>query len=80
MVLSDLGSKITQALKNMSRQTVIDKEVVNQLLKEIGNALIAADVDVKLVLNLRKNILGNIDLNQINKRREIEKVTKTNEK
>eukprot|EP01091_Cochliopodium_minus_P013692 TRINITY_DN4465_c1_g1_i1.p1 TRINITY_DN4465_c1_g1~~TRINITY_DN4465_c1_g1_i1.p1 ORF type:complete len:486 (+),score=172.71 TRINITY_DN4465_c1_g1_i1:52-1509(+) len=72
MVLSDLGSKLTKALHNMSRQTVIDKEVVNQLLKEIGNALISADVDVKLVLNMRKNIMNNINLDQINKRREIE--------
>lgn len=80
MVLSELGSRITNALRNMSRQTVIDKDVVNNLLKEIGNALIAADVDVKLVLNLRKNIMSNIDLDQFNKRREIEKVCKKKKK
>lgn len=46
MVLAELGGKITRALANMRNSTVIDEAVVDEMLKEIGNALIAADVQV----------------------------------
>lgn len=74
MVLEELGVKIRTALGKIHNQILIDKEVINQLLKEIGNALIASDVDINLVVKLRKTILEKIDLHQINKRRHIEKV------
>ena len=78
MVLAELGNKITNALRNMANSTVIDKEVVDDMLKEIGNALMAADVEFKLVLKLRKNLSQKINLEEmaagLNKRRLIQQV------
>jgi signal recognition particle subunit SRP54 len=76
MVLAELGSKITHALRNMSNSTVIDKEVVDAMLKEISNALMAADVQFNLVLKLRKNILDKVKIDDmaagLNKRKIIQ--------
>jgi signal recognition particle subunit SRP54 len=75
MVLFELGSQITGALSKMNNKTVIDQDAVNQLLKEIGNALIQADVDVGLVLKLRGNMQRKLDLDKmagaLNKRKII---------
>ncbi len=56
MVLADLGKRLTTALRNMTNSTVIDEEVLNEMLKELCAALLESDVNVKLVSNLRKNI------------------------
>lgn len=56
MVLADLGKRLTTALRNMTNSTVIDEEVLNEMLKELCAALLESDVNVKLVANLRKNI------------------------
>jgi len=77
MVLAELGSKIARALVNMKNNTVIDETVVDEMLKEIGNALVTADVNVSLVLKLRKNIKATINLEDmaggLNKRKIIQK-------
>jgi len=77
MVLAELGSKITRAISNLQRQTVIDDTVVDEMLKEIGNALIASDVNFQLVLKLRKNIKAAINITELaaglNKRKIIQK-------
>ncbi|KAL6080529.1 Signal recognition particle [Balamuthia mandrillaris] len=76
MVLAELGSKITSALREMSNSTVIDKEVVDAMLKEIGNALMAADVQLSLVVKLRKNLSSKLKIDEmaagLNKRRIIQ--------
>lgn len=78
MVLADLGNKITKAIANLRNTTIIDEEVVDEMLKEIGNALIAADIQFQLVLKLRKNIKSKINLADmpagLNKRKIIQKV------
>jgi hypothetical protein len=78
MVLAELGAKITNAIRTMTSKTVIDEETVDAMLKEIGTALLSADVNVRLVATLRKNIKASIDFDQmasgINKRRVIQKV------
>lgn len=56
MVLTDIGSRIAGALKKMTEATVIDQAVIDDLLKEICNALINADVNTKLVLEVRGNL------------------------
>ena len=77
MVLADLGRRISGALHKMSTATVIDEDVLNEMLKEIGNALMEADVNIKLVMKLRKNITNVIDFEEmaagLNKRRIIQK-------
>jgi len=77
MVLAELGSKITRAISNLQRVTVIDEAVLDEMLKEIGNALVASDVKISMVLELRKNIKKAINLTElaagVNKRKLIQK-------
>ncbi len=60
MVLAELGTRITNALRSVGSKTVIDKEAVDAMLKEIGNALVAADVNFKLVMTMRSNLLAKL--------------------
>uniref|UniRef100_A0A674MGQ0 Signal recognition particle 54 kDa protein n=1 Tax=Takifugu rubripes TaxID=31033 RepID=A0A674MGQ0_TAKRU len=55
MVLADLGRKITSALRSLSNATIINEEVLNAMLKEVCAALLEADVNIKLVKQLREN-------------------------
>ncbi|CAD7695339.1 unnamed protein product [Ostreobium quekettii] len=77
MVLAELGSKISRALQQMSNATLIDEAVLNACLKEIGNALMQADVKVDLVIGLRGNIKKRVNMEEmaagLNKRKIIEK-------
>jgi len=56
MVLQELGGKLTAALQKMQSVTVISEEVLDKMLKDISAALLEADVNVKVVLQLRKAI------------------------
>jgi len=76
MVLADLGRKITTALRSLSNATVINEEVLEAMLKEICTALLEADVNVKLVGRLRKNVRAAVDFEDmaagLNRRRIIQ--------
>uniref|UniRef100_A0A672IBM7 Signal recognition particle 54 kDa protein n=1 Tax=Salarias fasciatus TaxID=181472 RepID=A0A672IBM7_SALFA len=76
MVLADLGRKITSALRSLSNATIINEEVLNAMLKEVCAALLEADVNIKLVKQLRENVKSAIDLEEmasgLNKRRMIQ--------
>lgn len=76
MVLADLGRKITSALRALSNATVINEEVLNAMLKEICAALLEADVNIRLVKQLRENVRSVIDFEEmaggLNKRRMIQ--------
>ncbi|EFA81136.1 signal recognition particle 54 kDa subunit [Heterostelium album PN500] len=78
MVLADLGNQISSALANMSNSTIINEETIDTLLKEVGNALSRADVSLKLIIQMRKNIKEQLKLDAmaagLNKRRIIKKV------
>ncbi|ODV90109.1 hypothetical protein CANCADRAFT_31167 [Tortispora caseinolytica NRRL Y-17796] len=65
MVLADLGSRLTDAISNLSKTNVVDQEFVESILKEVCNALLASDVNVQLVVGLRKNIRAKINLAEI---------------
>ena len=80
MVLADLGSKITGAIKSLGRTAIVDDEQIDACLKEIAAALLQSDVNVKLVLSLRTSIRNSIKLNEstsssgvINKQKVIQK-------
>ncbi|KAK2523832.1 Srp54 [Columba guinea] len=60
MVLADLGRKITSALRSLSNATIINEEVLNAMLKEVCTALLEADVNIKLVKQLRENVKSNV--------------------
>ena len=76
MVLADLGRKITSALRSLGNATIINKEVLDGLLKDICTALLEADVNIKLVKQLRENVRSVIDFDEmaagLNKRRMIQ--------
>ena len=65
MVLFDLGNRITGALRNLSNKSVVDQEAIDEMLKEIGNALLAADVNLKQVLTMRQNIKAKVNLEEM---------------
>lgn len=77
MVLESLGGRITGALRRMTNSTVIDEAALSELLKEIARALLEADVNVRAVQKLRKNVMEQVKLDEIpaglNKRKLIQK-------
>lgn len=62
----------------MTNASTIDTAVLDQMLKEIGNALMQADVNYQLVGKLRKNIKAKVNLEEMaaghNKRKLIQQV------
>ena len=56
MVLDNLGSSLYGALKKVFRATVVDEATVKELVRDIQRALLQADVNVKLVLGISKQI------------------------
>lgn len=56
MVLSDLGRRINAAVSDLTRAPNLDEKAFDAMIKEICAALLAADVNVRLVQNLRKSI------------------------
>jgi len=55
-MLGNLGGNLKDALKKIAGKTVIDKASVEELVKDLQRALIQADVNVKLVMNLSQTI------------------------
>lgn len=51
-----LGEKLRSAVESLRKATVFDKKAIKEAAKELQRALIAADVEVKLVLSLTKKI------------------------
>ncbi|NHJ12147.1 MAG: signal recognition particle protein [Candidatus Thorarchaeota archaeon] len=56
MVLEGLGKSLNSALKRLFGATVIDEELVRELVKDIQRALLVADVDVNLVMSITKRV------------------------
>ena len=56
MVLEKLGSSIYGSLKKIFGASVIDEYVVKELIRDLQRALLQADVNVRLVLDLSKRI------------------------
>jgi len=76
MVLADLGRKINAALLSLNKATIINEEVLSNMLKEVQRALLEADVNIRLVKKLSENVRGAIDFDDmaqgLNKRRMIQ--------
>lgn len=77
MVLEALGSKISGALRKLTDTTVIDEETLSACLKEIAHALLEADVNIRSVAQLRKNVTTRVNMEElaagVNKRKLIQK-------
>jgi signal recognition particle subunit SRP54 len=56
MALERLGSSLYDALKKVFRASVVDEALVKELVRDIQRALLQADVNVKLVLDISKRI------------------------
>jgi len=56
MVLDDLGNSLKGTLKKIANAAHVDKKLVKEVVIDIQRALLQADVNVKLVLNLSKTI------------------------
>ena len=65
MVLADLGRKLTDALNSLGKATVIDEEVLNAMLLEISRALLEADVNIRLVKQMKDNVKQAIDFDEV---------------
>ncbi|KAF2865705.1 signal recognition particle protein [Massariosphaeria phaeospora] len=77
MVLQDLGRRINAAVSDLTRSPNLDEKAFEGMVKEISNALVEADVNVKLVMNLRNSIKRSVDFKHlapgVNKKRLIQK-------
>ncbi|KAH8970087.1 hypothetical protein BDL97_02G069300 [Sphagnum fallax] len=76
MVLAELGGRISRALQQMSNATLIDEKVLAECLNEISRALLQADVQFKMVMNMQNNIKKIVNLDDLaaghNKRKIIQ--------
>ena len=55
-MLDNLGSSLKSAIQKLANAGKIDKEVIDEVVKDIQRALIQADVNVKLVMKLSNRI------------------------
>ena len=56
MVLEKLGSSLYDAIRKVLRAPVVDRELVKELIRDFQRALLQADVNVQLVMELSQNI------------------------
>ncbi len=56
MVLDDLGSSLRGTMNKLRGKSRLDKEDVEEIVKEIQRSLLQADVEVSLVMELSSNI------------------------
>ena len=78
MVLAELGGRISNALRNVSKNAMIDDNAIRDMLNEISSGLMAADVNTKQVVKLKNNIKAKLNFEELpkglNKRNHISKV------
>ncbi|MBE2900096.1 signal recognition particle protein [Methanothermobacter thermautotrophicus] len=55
-MLGNLGRSLSKTMKKLAGMTIVDEEVVREVIKDIQRALIQSDVNIKLVFNLSKSI------------------------
>ena len=55
-MLEGLGSSLKDALKKLAGKTVVDRGAVEELVKDLQRALLQADVNVRLVMQLSQAI------------------------
>jgi signal recognition particle subunit SRP54 len=56
MVLDDLGSSLKGTLRKIANAVHVDSKLVKEVVRDIQRALLQADINVKLVLELSKKI------------------------
>jgi signal recognition particle subunit SRP54 len=56
MVLDDLGSSLKGTIRKIANAVYVDSKLIKEVVRDIQRALLQADVNVKLVLDLSKKI------------------------
>jgi signal recognition particle subunit SRP54 len=56
MVLEGLGQSLRNAIRKIANASHVDQKLVKEVVKDIQRALLQADVNVKLVLEMTKNL------------------------
>jgi len=56
MALERLGASLHEALRKLFRAAVVDEAAVKELIRDVQRALLQADVNVQLVLDISKRI------------------------
>jgi len=56
LVLDGLGKSLNSALKRLFGASVIDEDLVKELVKDLQRALLVADVDVNLVMGITERV------------------------
>ena len=56
MVLDDLGSSLKGTIRKIANAVYVDSKLIKEVVRDIQRALLQADVNVKLVLELSKKI------------------------
>ncbi|KAK4953656.1 Signal recognition particle [Elasticomyces elasticus] len=65
MVLQDLGRRINAAVTDLTRAPTLDEKAFDGMIKTISNALAEADVNIKLVAQLRKTIKASVKFHEL---------------
>jgi signal recognition particle subunit SRP54 len=65
MVLGELGSALAGALRKLGEHVVVDETVMDVCLKEVTRALLQADVNVQYVVQMKKNIVKAVSINEL---------------
>jgi signal recognition particle subunit SRP54 len=76
MVLNTLGSQLSAALAKLNKSVTVDEELLKAVLKDVSSALLEADVNVRLVATLRKNVADRVKVEDdaaFNKARMVER-------
>jgi len=74
MVLDKLSNSLKDTLSKIKNSISVDRNLVEEILKEIQKALLSADVNVRLVLEITKNIRKkaiNEDIKTLNKKEHL---------
>jgi signal recognition particle subunit SRP54 len=56
MVLDNLGQSLRDAIKKIANASHVDQKLVKEVVKDVQRALLQADVNVKLVLSMTKEL------------------------
>lgn len=62
MVLGQLGTRISNALRKLQDKAIIDEDAIKECLSEIVKALLQADVNAAYIKKLREQVMVQINL------------------
>ena len=65
MVLGDLGTSITAAIRKLNNAPVVDEAMLKSVLNDVTRALSQADVEFKVVMQINKNIKKIVNLEEL---------------